>query len=190
MKKILLIIILIAVGVLGWFVYSYDQSVQVHNTSDNLLFENKTYDISFVYPSKYTLSERDGITSDLQKYHEITLINKNDLPLPVNGEGPTAITIDVYSNDSSRYTAEEWARNAKESNLKLGEGRIATTTVFGLPAVSFRWSGLYEGTTIVLAKSDKIYAFNVTYLEMGAQIIQDFVVVRDSVTFGGKSSSL
>lgn len=164
-----------------WIINSRHQIVPAQNTDGLLLYSSDIYGISFSYPSNYVLGEQDIATSDLQKYHEISLIDKNDLPVPINGEGPPAITIDLYKNDINEYTAEGWANNSKQSNLKLGEGRIATTSISGFPAISFRWSGLYEGTTIVLSKTSFIYTFNVTYLEIGAPIIQDFVKIKDSI---------
>lgn len=182
MKYLYTTIILTLLVIFGvWFLYSKQQTPSVENTSNLSHYSNDTYGISFSYPSDYVLEEHTvtGITG--KEYHQVSLINKKDLPLPVNGEGPTAITIDFHPNDIDKYTAEGWARNSKDSNLRLGEGRLATTTISGFPAVSFRWSGLYEGTTIVLANPKWIYTFNVTYLEMGAQIVQDFVKIRDSV---------
>lgn len=174
-------IVIIAIGFISWFFYAGRQKTPVQDAETLLEYSNDVYGISFSYPSDYILSERDTVASDSQNYHQIGLINKKDIPLPVSGEGPTAIILDIYKNNVNKYSAESWARNAKESNLKLGEGRISTTTISGLAALSFRWSGLYEGTTIVLAKPDFVYTFNVTYLEMGGQIIQDFVKIRDSV---------
>ncbi|HWO07745.1 MAG TPA: hypothetical protein VNM40_04170, partial [Candidatus Paceibacterota bacterium] len=112
-----------------------------------------------------------------------TLMHEDDLPIPQNGEGPPAITIDIYQNNLDNQTAEEWIRNSSVSNFKLGDGTLSSTTVGGNPALSYRWSGLYEGTTIVVAQPDWIYAFSVTYFEPGAEIVQDFVRVRDSVRF-------
>ncbi len=142
-------------------------------------YTNATYGISFVYPKAYVLSEID--VPGERKHHVIVLTRKEDLPLPANGEGPPAITIDIFQNDIDKHTTESWIRNTSSSNFKLGEGRLASTTISGMPALSYRWSGLYEGTTIALAQPNWVYAFSVTYFEMGATIVQDFVAVRDSV---------
>jgi hypothetical protein len=149
--------------------------------SSEKTYSNPAYGISFTYPEKYLLEERDAPGSAMRAHHVITLINKSDLPLPEAGEGPPAITIDIYQNNLDSQTAEGWARNTSESNFKLGEGRIASTTIGSFPAISYRWSGLYEGTTIALARQNWIYAFTVTYMEMGAPIVQDFVSIRGSV---------
>ena len=144
-------------------------------------FSSAEYGISFSYPDAYVLQEMDAPGSGQRRHHVITLTRKEDLPPPVNGEGPTAITIEMYQNDLDKQTTEEWIRNTSASNWKLGEGRLSELTVSGLPALSYRWSGLYEGTTVALAQPKWVYVFTVTYLEMGADIVQDFVAIRESV---------
>lgn len=146
-------------------------------------YTSETYGLSFSYPAEYQLTEFDAPGSEMRAHHAITLMHEDDLPIPQNGEGPPAITIDIYQNNLDNQTAEEWIRNSSVSNFKLGDGTLSSTTVGGNPALSYRWSGLYEGTTIVVAQPDWIYAFSVTYFEPGAEIVQDFVRVRDSVRF-------
>lgn len=147
-------------------------------------YSNSFFGISFSYPSDYIITEHQ-----VNNNHQITLINKKDLPLPVNGEAPPSVTINIYENDKDKYTAEDWALKSKESNLKLGEGTISNILLSKSPAISYRWSGLYEGTTIVSANPKYVYTLNVTYLEMGAPIVQDFVKIRDSVKIVKQSSS-
>jgi hypothetical protein len=146
-----------------------------------LKYSNDEYGISFVYPKGYVLEERNFPGSDMRKHHGIVLTLEKDLPPPVQGEGPVSINIDIYQNNLDSQTAEQWIRNSSESNFKLGDGKISTTTISGFPAFSYRWSGLYEGTTVVTSRPDWIYSFSVTYLEMGEEIIQDFVEVRKNV---------
>jgi hypothetical protein len=150
-------------------------------TSTLQQYSSVEYGITFSYPESYALSEIDTPGSGMRKHHVITLMRKADLPPPVNGEGPPAITIEMYQNDLEKQTTEEWIRNTSASNFKLGEGKLTEIMVAGLPALSYRWSGLYEGTTIALAQQKWVYVLTVTYLEMGADIIQDFVAIRDSV---------
>jgi hypothetical protein len=176
------LIVIILVG--GFFLVRqvyFTNNVQEH-TVEYQTYSNADHHISFQYPENYVLSEMHPEDSSGNKHHVITLINKKDLPVPVGGEGPTSITIEMYDNDA-KQSVEQWIRTSKESNFKLSSGNIATTTIDGTPALSYRWSGLYEGTTIVSAKHNQIYVFTVTYLEMGADIIQDFVVIRDSIKF-------
>lgn len=149
--------------------------------TDFLKYSNDKYGISFIYPKDYVLSEIDSPGSEMRKHHVITLIKEENLPPPVGGEGPVSINIDIYQNNLDNQTTEDWIRNTNDSNFKLSEGRLSSTTISDLPALSYRWSGLYNGTTIALASPSWIYAFSVTYLEMGEDIIQDFVSIKDSV---------
>lgn len=151
------------------------------NVPEMQQYASAEYGISFSYPDTYVLTERDAPGSALRKHHIIVLMRKEDLPLPVNGEGPPAITIDIYQNNLDQQETEQWIRNTSASNFKLGSGDLASTTVSGLPALSYRWSGLYEGTTVALARPDWVYTFSVAYLEMGASIVQDFALIRDTV---------
>lgn len=145
------------------------------------LYSSTRYGLSFAYPNIYVLSEVDAPGSGMREHHVITLTNKEDLPLPADGEGPPSITVDIYQNNLDKLGTEGWIRNSSASNFKLSEGRLASTTIGGLPALSYRWSGLYNGTTIATAQPNWIYVFTVTYLEMGAPIVQDFVAIRNSV---------
>jgi hypothetical protein len=178
MKSKIIIILIIAVVLGGfWFaknkISSSPEPVQKYSSSQ--------YGISFSYPENYVLSEQDISNPELQAHHSIILMRKEDLPPPVDGEYPPSITIDIYPNTSG--TAEAWARTSPQSNFNSGEKVISNLTIAGEPAISYRWSGLYEGTTIATVKSNTLYVLTVTYLEMGAPIVQDFVTIRDSIKF-------
>ncbi len=168
MKKTTIIILAIIAPLLGSLFYAYSRTASLPATDGLSHYSSDAYGISFSYPSDYVLSEQDIATAQAgaKTYHQITLINKKDLPVPANGEGPTAITI---------------AFNAPDMKAPPSGRPIATTTVSGFTAVSSSWSGLYEGTTIVVARPAMTYTLSVTYMEMGADIVQDFVQVRDSV---------
>lgn len=145
-------------------------------------YTSARYGLSFSYPDTYQLTEFDAPGSALREHHVITLIPKKDLPVPQGGEGPPAITIDIYQNNLDKHTTEGWIRGTSESNFKLSsEGRLASTSLDGQAALSYRWSGLYEGTTVAIAQPNWVYAFTVTYLAPGDDIVQDFVNVRNSV---------
>lgn len=174
----------LAVFLIGSFFLTKEQPTPVvgdQKSAEREVYSNAAYGLSFTHPATYVKNEIDAPGSEMRGHHVITLMHKKDLPLPVNGEGPPSITIEVYQNDLDKQTTEGWIRNSSKSNFKLGEGILATTTIGGLPALSYRWSGLYEGTTIVLAEEDWVYVLTVTYLEIGAPIVQDFSSIRESI---------
>lgn len=180
-----IIITLIVLTLVTGGLYFWEQNNLPPTNNENVVgmkqYANTVYGLSFSYPATYVLNETEAPGSALRKHHIITLIRTEDLPLPVDGEGPPAITVNIYQNNLDNQTTEKWIRGSNASNFKLGDDILASTTIGGLPALSFRWSGLYDGTTIALARPDWIYAFTVTYFEMGAPIVQDFVTIRDSV---------
>ena len=144
-------------------------------------YSSAEYGISFSYPSTYLLTEHDALGSALRKHHAITLMRREDLPLPEGGEGPPSITIDMYQNNLDTQTTEQWIRNSSASNFKLGAGLLTHARVGGLPALSYNWSGLYEGMTVAVAEPNWIYALSVTYMDANSPIVQDFKALTESV---------
>ncbi len=179
-KFFYIIIPLVAALAVFWFVRGLSVPKDAGPSSDLVQYTNAAFGLSFSYPASYVLKEMDAPGSALRLNHVITLTPQKDLPLPVNGEGPPSIVIDIYQNDLDHQTTDGWIRNSSASNFKLGDGNLTSTTLGGSPALSYRWSGLYEGTTIVTAQAKWIYAFTVTYLAIGDSIVQDFVTIRDS----------
>jgi len=153
--------------------------------SQTATYTSSEYGISFVYPRSYALTEHDTGGGE-RRSHAIVLMkdtpeNRALISGETPSEGPPTITIQMFQNNLDHYTTEGWIRGVSDSNFKLSEGRLATTTISGQEALSYRWSGLYEGTTIVQARPAWVYAFTVNYEHMGDDIVQDFVAVRDSV---------
>jgi hypothetical protein len=97
-------------------------------------------------------------------------------------EGPTAITIDVYQNNLDKQDAESFIKGSSDSNYKLGNGVLATTTRGSVVGTEYSWSGLYEGRSFVIAKPDYIYMFSVTRLDSTDRILQDFDNLLRTVT--------
>lgn len=156
-----------------WFLGgSAEAPVQTGNA-----YSSDTYGISFSYPDGYTLTERDepGV-------HVITLVDKNNSPLPEAGEGPTSITVQIIPNTGSQ-TADEWIRSSPLSNFRLSGGTPVEVLVGTDSALAFAWDGLYPGTTIVQARGEKIYAFSVTYLTTEDPIRTHFAQVVASAVF-------
>ncbi len=167
MKPKYLIIAVILGVIAGYFYFSGKSEPAPSNLQH---YEDAEYGISFSYPDSYVLGFFDAPERELRKHHAINLIPKQSLPLPQESEAPPMISIDIYQNDITKQTTEEWIHNTPSSNFELGEGKLSEVMVSGMPALSYRWSGLYEGTTIVLARPNWVYAFSVSYFEMGDQL--------------------
>src|SRR3989344_1338098 len=139
--------------------------------------------IAFEYPSTYTIGEHD-LGNGERAHRDIVLIAKKDLPPPQNGEGPPAITIEVFQNNIENYTADSVIRSTNFTNYKLSpDGVVALTTVGDQDGLGFKWSGLYEGRSIVVAQPDWVYVFSVTYLAHEDALIEDFERILTTVRF-------
>lgn len=126
-------------------------------------YENAVYGIAFDYPLGYVLDEKERGDGHREHYG-IVLIREEDSEPRVNSEGPTAVTIDLYQNNLDKQTLTGWLTGNNQSNFKLSDGTYATTTVDGKEAVTYRWSGLYEGETTAFPHNDRIVAVSVTWL--------------------------
>ena len=146
-------------------------------------YSNGTYGITFTYPNSYILTEKDSTTGD--KLHTITLIAKADAT-PMNasstpGEGPTAITFDFYKNADNK-TLANWVKETNDSNFNLGDGVATPVNIAGVPALTYSWSGLYGGNTIVFAHTNIVMA-SMTYLTYQDPIWKDFGSIIQSLKF-------
>ncbi|HEY4526693.1 MAG TPA: hypothetical protein VJK53_02495 [Candidatus Paceibacterota bacterium] len=131
-----------------------------------IIYGNDTYGVTFHYPEGYVMKEFD-LGDEERKHKAITLVRQEEATPPENGEGPTGISLDFYhtrsQNDLDQTTLHEWLDTAS-SNFTLGSGTHASTTVAGIEAVQYRWSGLHEGETTAFLHKGNVVAISVTYL--------------------------
>lgn len=138
--------------------------------------------ISFSYPSDYELTqERER---DVERpWHVIVLTHESSIPAPENGEAPPVIAVVILDNVGSQ-SLEEWVLTSEFSNFQLSQsGEFASTTVDGMDAIGYRYSGLYETEAVATVRDDKIYLFSVGWIDENDQIRQDFQALVDSVEF-------
>lgn len=193
MKLVVSVLVLLALAVGVYYIadrYTPEEIPETPTTQNELeTYDSDMLGFSFSYPSKYFLVERDLSTGERER-HSITLIedtpaNRALVAGEVEGaEGPTAITVDIFQNDLDNYTAESFAESTNDSNFKLSpDGVLTDTELSGEPAVGYRWSGLYEGQSVVVARPNWVYMFSVTYLTPQDDIIPDFGDVLEHVYF-------
>ncbi len=150
-------------------------------------YVSEKYGITFQYPSYYFLEERD-IDLTRRVHHEIILTEDTEENRAiregrmVGGEGPVAITIDIFQNNLDKQTAEQFIINTSESNYKLGNGDLASTTKGSVSGMIYDWSGLYEGRSFVVSKPAYVYMFSVTRLNPEDRIVADFEGVLQTAT--------
>jgi hypothetical protein len=98
-------------------------------------------------------------------HHSISITKATNVPAPTAGEGPVSVTIDIYQNDLDRLSLIAWITNTSESNFKLGPGVMASTTVAGVEAASYTWSGLYEGESTVFLHGTNVVSVSGTHMD-------------------------
>lgn len=190
MKILWLAILLGVVLVAGWVAF-FVWEPEEHSAPVELKQRiSSDYDISFKYPSSYFLEEKE--VGNAERGHHVFILtedteeNKNlrEGKEGVPREGPLAMTIDIYQNNLDQLTTDLWIASTSDSNYKLSiDGAISTTSVGGLTAKSYRWSGLYEGKSVVIATPLFVYMFSVTSMTPEDAILQDFQQMLASVKF-------
>jgi hypothetical protein len=191
MKKPLrsLILIVLAIVIVGAGAYAFfakkalsptDDQVQVPADSES--YSDTEHGISFSYPEGYVKTEQE-VGNGEREHYLIMLVRKGDEIAPEGGEGPIAITIDIYDNSVDKLSVMDWMKNTNQSNFKLGPGTYDTEQVGGEAAYTYTWSGLYEGRTTVLAHGTDIVAISVTYMDPNDDILIAYDDVVSSIHF-------
>jgi hypothetical protein len=127
-------------------------------------YRSATYGIAFTYPEGYVLAESEAGNAE-RAHHSISITKATNVPAPTAGEGPVSVTIDIYQNDLDRLSLIAWITNTSESNFKLGPGVMASTTVAGVEAASYTWSGLYEGESTVFLHGTNVVSVSGTHMD-------------------------
>lgn len=145
------------------------------------IYENQALGVRFEYPGRYFVIEHDQSTGARYRYAIILMEDTAENRALAAGvsteprEGPPTISFDLYQNNLDNQALETWIRSSNDSNFKLSpDGVLTSTTVAGLPALGYRWSGLYEGESTAFVYGDYIGVVSVTWLEPGDQIVTDF----------------
>jgi hypothetical protein len=160
----------------------------VSETANWKTYVSPHYGFSFQYPPTYFLEEKDLGNGERERYTVILTLDTEENRLVREGkspgrEGPVGVTIEMYQNNLDHATTELWIRNTVSSNFKLGPGVLTPSQVGGKSALTYHWSGLYEGDTTATALSNYVYAFSVTYLTPEDDIKKDFAKILDTVQF-------
>ena len=165
MKKIIVTLIIAALLALGIYMFlDKEPSVNVDSPlAGGNVYTSEKYGIKFTYPDIYVLQESE-IGDEHRRHYQIMLVQQEDSALRENSEGPTAITFDIYQNNIDQQSLESWLKGTNDSNFKLSDGMYSSTTVDGVPAIEYRWSGLYEADAVAFRHNGAIVALTVTYI--------------------------
>ncbi len=175
------IIIVLAAAILASFFLTKKPTTGTNSASDTRelkTYYDERYGIAFNFPDSYAISDRDPAA----KHHTIVLVDKvASASMPAESDGPPAVTIDIFSTPTT-LLADKWIKNTQDSNYKLsGDTALATTSVNGIPAFAYPWSGLYQATSIVFPHAGRIYMMSVTFNSQTDLIVKDFAAIVASV---------
>lgn len=150
-------------------------------------FVSPPYNFGFLYPKKYYVSASELDATSTSPHLAAILVldtaeNRDALEgrSPVPRETPTGITVNVYHNPD-RLPPAEWAPH--DLNWAVGDGNLATTTVQTDAGVMYRWSGLYEGASVIFGHGDFIYVFAVSWESEKDPILADFDSILQSIRY-------
>jgi hypothetical protein len=185
MKKIISTIIIVALAAWGVYYFTIRSTSSVPDSltatsSDMQRYANGTHGISFLYPKNYEIIEGEKGTAE-RGHYSIMIVRHEDRVPPINGEGPTAITFDIYQNNIDNQSLVQWLDTSSASNFKLSTGTYATTSIASVPAVTYMWSGLYEGRTVAFLHNNNIVALSVTYMTPDDPNLGVYDIVRTSL---------
>jgi hypothetical protein len=162
---------------------------------DQKNYVSKDTPLSFTYPGNYFLDEK-VLGNGEQKWYQITLVEdtqeNRDLfsgKITEPREGPVSITALIFPNTLDGYTAERFIKENNYSDWKPSpDGLLEKMGVAGEEGLTYRFSGLYEGEAVVVARPEYVYMFSVTDQNPNDQINKDFKSILASITFHGGST--
>lgn len=182
-KKVSSIAALLVV-LIGLIWFSRTQNVSTDNSIKT--YKSISYGISFLYPENYFLEEKPTGNGERSRYTITITEDTKENRLVREGktearEGPVSITIDVFQNLENQ-SAESWIKRTSYSNYKLGDGNILPITLGGKDALSYRWSGLYEGNSVVFVHKGNVIMMSVTFLSPTDPIVDIFESILETTT--------
>lgn len=144
-------------------------------------YASRAAGIGFEYPAGY-VSEEHVEDGEGQTWHIVLVTEEGNLPPPQDSELPPSIVMIAFDNPEA-LSAEQWVRTSAASNFNLSDEQIASTTVGGRDAVTYRYSGLYENDAAVVTTEDKIYFFSASWITAEDRIREDFQFLLSTVVF-------
>ncbi len=177
----ILLLLVVLVGLI-WFSRTQNKSLE----SDKKAYKSISYGISFLYPENYFLEERPAGNGERSRFNIILTENTEENRLVREGktpgrEGPVSISVNIFQNLENQ-PIESWVRGMSDSNYKLGNGELLPVTIGGNNALSYRWSGLYEGNSVVLSHKGNIIMMSTTFLSPTDPIVDIFESILETTT--------
>lgn len=191
MKKIIYILIAVALAVGGYYLYMYwalgNDSVG-QAPDGRATYSQSDIGLEFDYPEGpegYVVDERMPVDLGTGLIKNIILVRTEDsLREPVvGGEQPPVILISVFENAKKQFP-RTWAdENVQYSNINLVTGEVKEATVGGANAISYMADGLYASENAVVAHGDHMYVITGQFMDQDSAIRRDYQAVVKSIRF-------
>jgi hypothetical protein len=193
MKKIIYILIVVALLIGGYYLYMYwalgNDSVGVDQTPQTKSTYSKSdIGLEFDYaegPDGYVIDERMPVDLGTGLIKNIILTRTDDTlnAPPAGGEGPAVITISVFENTKKQFP-RTWAdENIQYSNINLIRGEVEETVVGGANAIRYMADGLYASENVVVAHGDNVYVITGQFIDQDSPIHRDYQDLVNSIRF-------
>lgn len=183
MKKIIIAILVIALGIGLYYVFASRD-----NSSEERRHTDQSLSISFEYLEGYAALEVGSGTSTPEIIKTIVLMEESEYQSIINGEreggeGPPSIIIVGHENPQN-LSPEAWAQAFPQiSTYELKRGEVERIEVDGKEAIQYEADGLYANRSVVFVNNGKAYIVNGSYLEKDSKIYKDFEKLVGSIKF-------
>jgi hypothetical protein len=137
-------------------------------------YESSTYNFSFEYPSDFEITERN-LDINGEGLLVLTLLPR-DSSVAENGEGPAAVSVIVTVNPTTTPLREVIER----LQFTGDGGQLTDTTLAGLPAVSYRTTGLYEADNVALSHNSRIYIISAAWISRDDPNLAAFKTIMET----------
>lgn len=179
--SILLAVLVILIGLVVYMAPRVSQQADSSSASAWQEFGMPAYDgLHFWYPPTLNLATRDF--GNGERGHMQVVLTEKTAVYPQDGEGPPAISIDIFQNMEGNTTGQ-WVQGMSYSNFKLSDGDLSPVEIGDETGLTYSWSGLYEGRSVVVARKDYVFMLSVTYLTPNDTLIQNFEDILKTVEF-------
>ena len=149
-------------------------------------YASPEHGIAFTYSSDYYLKELHAATAQRPQLAIVLVEDAQEHRDLLEGrsavarDGPVAITVDAYPNPD-RLPAEDWVR--ADANWAARTSDAAPYARGTITGITYSWSGLYEGKSVVATEGRYAYVFSVTWLEPDDPLLAEFDRLLGTVTF-------
>lgn len=169
---------IIAIVIITWRSSEPVVAPEAPIVSTDTRFKNGVLGLEFSYPVAYMAQTTAG--NGVETTAIVTVIHQDDIERRPGSEAPRSVEIVVYPRQEDA-TLDDWLAQ-KVSNFELSDGTYSETVIDGAPARSYRWSGLYEGETMVFIHDQSFVSVSATSITPQDDIRAAYKMVLETMS--------